>query len=166
MVERRTVSQTVVHNHITQTVLQRVYPRRDTVLRVLSPPTPAEESEERARPTLWAKRLVRLFSTESARRELGQFFQGVVRTVLREEGDRARSRPSQEAGLIYHLLGRSGPPERVEREKPALPPRRPPQMEETRPVPLQKEELLRLVQGVERSLERKSRWERLRGEGL
>ncbi len=87
VVERRAAPQTVVHNHITQVIQRQVPPRRDMVYRLF--PQPGEEAdtewEERSRPTLAAQRLIRLFSTESARRELMSFFRTVVRTVLDEE---------------------------------------------------------------------------------
>lgn len=165
MVERRIVSQTVVHNHITPKIFQQVYPRRDTVLRVLSP-TPPEREEERARPTLAARRLVGLFSAESARRELGQFFRGVVKTVLHEEREIVRSHPGREVSLIYHLLREEVRTGRAEPSEPAPPPRRPPQKEETREVSLTEEDFWRVARGVERILERKGRLERLRGEGI
>ncbi len=70
VVERRAAPQTVVHNHIIQMVRQTVCPRRDVVTRLLSPPgREAAVEEDRSRPTLAARRLVGLFSAESARRD-------------------------------------------------------------------------------------------------
>ncbi len=164
VVERRIVSQTVVHNHITQKAFWRVYPRRDTVLRILSP-TKSERDEERSRPTLAARRLVRLFSAESARNELGQFFRGVVKTVLREEREVVRSHPRREVSLIYHLLREEVRTGRAEPSEPPPPPLRAPQ-EERKTLKLDGAEFRRVVRGVERALERRGRLERLRGEGI
>ncbi len=169
MVERRTVLQTVVHNHITRTVCRPVRERRDTVLRLLAPPDPAREDEVRSRPTLAARRLARLFSAESAKRELGQFFQGVVRTVLQGEGRQVLSRPGREVSLVYHLWGEGAVRETVERlyretlehagRPPGPPPSAPP------PQGAQSEggpQFRALLRGIEGALERRERLEALR----
>ncbi len=173
VVERRAAPQTVVHNHITQVVRQTVCHRRDTVFRLLPPPgREAEEAgEDRSRPTLAAQRLVRLFSAESARRELRPFFQTVVRNVLEEERERARSRPEQEISLVYHLFGERyllRTLDRLRRETwereelpAAAPSPRPPEREEDAPC-LSGAEFRALVRGVERSLDRRGRLELLR----
>ncbi len=171
MVERRTLLQTVVHNHITKTVYRPLCERRDTVLRLLSQPDPAREEETRSRPTQAARRLVRLFSAESARRELGQFFQGVVRTVIRDERREARRRPGQGMSLVYHVWSERALRETVERlswetweragrppnapAPPPAPPRRPDQREGGA-------RFRALLRGIEGSLERKDHLEVLR----
>ncbi len=169
MVERRTVLQTVVHNHITRTVYRPMRERRDTVLRLLSLPAPGREDEIRSRPTLAARRLARLFSTESAKRELGQFFQGVVRTVLRDERLQVLSRPGREVSLVYHLWGEGAVRETVERlcretlERAQRPPESPPSAPP--PQSAQSEggpQLRALLRGIEGALERRERLEALR----
>lgn len=171
MVERRTVLQTVVHNHITQTVCQPIHTRQDTLLRLVFQPDMAREDETRSRPTLAARRLVRLFSAESAKRELGQFFQGVVRTVIREERQQVLSCPRQELSLIYHVWGEGALREMVERlsretwERAGVVPNPPaePASEPARPaLPASGAEFQALLRGVEQSLERKGRLEALR----
>lgn len=108
---RNTVHQRVVHIH--QTVLNQPrittvrYPRRDALsllpLRIWSRP---REPDYLSRPTRSAKMLVRIFSRESARRELRPFFSDVVRGVLKEEQERYRSRPTKAISLIWSLFGR------------------------------------------------------------
>lgn len=169
MVERRTVLQTVVHNHITRTVYRPVCERRDTVLRLLALPAPGREDEARSRPTLAARRLARLFSAESAKRELGQFFQGVVRTVLQDERQKALSRPGRELSLVYHLWGEGAVRETVERlcretleraQRPPEPPASapPPQGVQSESGP----QLRALLRGIEGALARRERLEALR----
>lgn len=172
VVERRAVSQTVVHNHITQVIRRAVFPRRDTVYRLLPAPRPEGAGEERSRPTLWARRLVGLFSAESARRELEPFFHTVVGNVLEEERARARSHPEQGVTLVFRMLGERyflQTLERLRREgwgqaagEEAAPPPRPPEPEE-RSLRLSGEEYRALIRGVERALERRARLEMLRG---
>ncbi len=171
VVERRAVSQTVVHNHITQVVRQTVLPRRDTVYRFL--PRPAgrgPEEDDRSRPTLAARRLVRLFSAESARRELRLFFRGVVQNVLNEERETVRSRPEQAVSLVYRLFGEQyllQTLDRLSRERQertavqAAPPPGPPELEARAPR-LSGAEFQALVRGVGRSLDRRARLEALR----
>lgn len=172
VVERRPVSQTVVHNHITQVVRQTVLPRRDTVYRSLPRPTGrGSEEDDRSRPTLAARRLVRLFSAESARRELRLFFRGVVHNVWNEERETARSRPEQAVSLVYRLFGEQyllQTLDRLSRERQertavqaAAPPSGPPEREARAPR-LSGAEFQALVRGVERSLDRRARLEALR----
>lgn len=108
---RNTVHQTVVHIH--QTVLKQSRitavrnPRQDVFLLLLPRIRPRpREPDPLSRPTRAAKMLVRVFSRESARRELRPFYSGVVRGVLKEEQERYRSRPTQAISLIWSLFGR------------------------------------------------------------
>ncbi len=171
VVERRTVSQTVVHNHITQVLCQKVHPRRDTVYRLLPPARTETAGEERSRPTLWARRLVRLFSIESARQELRPFFHTVVQNVLDGERERVKSRPEQAVSLVFRMLGETyflQTLDRLRREgwersaaEAAAPPSDPPEREACAPR-LSGAEYQALVRGVERALERRSHLETLR----
>ena len=171
MVERRTLLQTVVHNHITQTVCRPLCERRDTVLRLLAQPDPAREEETRSRPTLAARRLVRLFAAESARQELGQFFQGVVRAVIRDERREVLRRPGQELSLVYHVWSERALRETVERlsretweraGRPPEPPAPPPALPRRSDQPEGGAKFRALLRGIEGSLERKERLEALR----
>lgn len=114
---------TVVHNTLHQTIV-RVFPTRQlyllhrtqqfhtlhtqAYLLVVPPPRrePVAPGADLSRPTRTAQRLLRLFSMESARRQLRPFYSNIVRGVLREEQDRYRSRPTQAISLIWHLFGR------------------------------------------------------------
>lgn len=108
---RNTVHQTVVHIH--QTVLNQsrvttVRHLRQNAFLLLLPriqPRP-REPDYLSRPTRSAKLLVRIFSRESARRELRPFYSDVVRGVLKEEQERYRSRPTKAISLIWSLFGR------------------------------------------------------------
>lgn len=113
----------VVHNTLHQTIV-RVFPTRQlyfvqhtrqfhtlhtqAFLLVVPPPRrdPPAPGPDFSRPTRTARRLLRLFSMESARRQLRPFYSSIVRSVLREEQDRYRSRPTQAISLIWHLFGR------------------------------------------------------------
>lgn len=108
---RNTVHQTVVHIH--QTVLNQSrittvrHLRRDAFLLLLPQIQPRpREPDYLSRPTRSAKMLVRIFSRESARRELRTFYSDVVRGVLKEEQERYRSRPTKAISLIWNLFGR------------------------------------------------------------
>lgn len=108
---RNTVHQTVVHIH--QTVLNQSritmvrHLRRDAFLLLLPKIQPRPRKPDYlSRPTRSAKMLVRIFSRESARRELQPFFSSVVRDVLKEEQERYRSRPTKAISLIWSLFGR------------------------------------------------------------
>lgn len=59
-----------------------------------------------ARPTRTAQRILRLFSVESAQRQLRPFYSHIVRHVLKEEQERYKSRPTQAISLIWNLFGR------------------------------------------------------------
>lgn len=105
-----TVHQTVVHIH--QTVLNQSritavrYLRQDAFLLLLPRIQPRpREPDYLSRPTRSAKLLVRVFSRESARRELRSFFSDVVHGVLKEEQERYRSRPTKAISLIWSLFG-------------------------------------------------------------
>lgn len=108
---RNTVHQTVVHIH--QTVLKQSritavrYLRQDALLLLLPQIQPRpREPDYLSRPTRSAKLLVRIFSRESARRELRPFYSDMVRGVLKEEQERYRSRPTKAISLIWNLFGR------------------------------------------------------------
>lgn len=76
---------------------------------LVSLPSRQEKSPEPpdlSRPTYTARRLLRLFSMESARRQFQPFYSRMVRSVLREEQERYRSRPTQAISLIWNLFGR------------------------------------------------------------
>lgn len=110
-VVHNTVYQTVVHIH--QTALKQTRttalrdPRQNTFLLLLPRIQPRfREPDYLSRPTGLAKMLVRVFSRESARRELWSFYSGVVRGVLKEEQERYKSRPTQALSLIRSLFGR------------------------------------------------------------
>lgn len=108
-----TIYQSIVHIH--QTTLQHIrqqihtasYLRQDAFLLVL-PRAAAQPRGERldpAQPTRAAHTLLRIFSKESAKREMKPFYSDVVRGVLREEQDRYKSRPTKAISLIWHLFG-------------------------------------------------------------
>lgn len=108
-----TIYQSVVHVH--RTTLQQVrqqfhsasYLRQDAFLLIL-PRLAARLPEERldpARPARSAHVLIRLFSKESAKREMRPFYSDVVRSVLREEQDRYKTRPTKAISLIWNLFG-------------------------------------------------------------
>lgn len=108
-----TIYQTVFHVH--QTTLQRIrrqihsasYLRQDAFLFVLPQPAarPAGERLDPAQPTRAAHTLLRIFSKESARREMKPFYSDVVRGVLQEEQERYKSRPTKAISLIWNLFG-------------------------------------------------------------
>lgn len=113
-VVRQTIRQTVVnhwqvsHRHVLhQSVLSR-YLQADAFLLLLPPPWRAERAPaaDLSHPTRTARRLLRLFSMESARRQLRPFYRGIVHSVLREEQDRFQSRPAQAISLLWTLFGR------------------------------------------------------------
>ncbi len=172
VVERRTVQQTVVHNHITQVVRGSLCPRRDTAPRLLPQPGPErEEPDDRSRPTLWAQRLVRLFSVGSARRELRPFFHTVVQNVLDGERERARSHPQETVSLVLRMFGENRLLQVLQRLRqddagrtaaPAPPPAPALPEREARGEGLSMAQFEALVRGVERSLERRARLEALR----
>ena len=113
-VVRQTVCQTAVHlhqtfpRHIHRHVHTAVLLRRDAVL-LLLPREAARAGEvlpDPSRPTRAAHALLRLFSKESAKRELLPFYRDTVRSVLREEQERYKSRPAGAVALIWNLFGR------------------------------------------------------------
>lgn len=172
VVERRTVHQTVIHNHITQVLRGAVRPGRDTALR-LPPPSGAarEEADERSRPTLAAQRLVRLFTAGSARRELRPFFHTVVQNVLDGEREHERSHPQETVSLIFRMFGEKRLLQVLDRlrqdgagQAAAPPPSPAPALPERaeRGGGLSEAQFQALVLGVERRLERRARLEALR----
>lgn len=108
-----TVYQTVAHirritlQHIYRQINASNYLRQDAFLLVL--PQPAARSKgdrlDPARPTRAARTLLRIFSKESARREMRPFYSDAVRGVLREEQERYKSRPTKAISLIWNLFG-------------------------------------------------------------
>lgn len=114
---RTVVQQTVCRTdvHLYQTFPQHIHRhvhaagclRQDAFLLLL--PQGAAEARERfpdpSRPTRAAHALLRLFSKESAKRELRPFYRDVVRSVLREEQERYKSRPAGAVALIWNLFG-------------------------------------------------------------
>lgn len=111
---RKVVRKTVVYQTVRQTVLHlhqaapgRYAPLpRAYGLRLLPAAAPPQnrEADDASRPAQTARRLLRTF--ELTRRELRPFFGGIVRTVLREERERYRSRPAQAASFLWTLLRR------------------------------------------------------------
>lgn len=108
-----TVRQVVMHFH--QMTLRRVsnhisasnFLRQDAYLLLIQPTaTTRAENPDFSRPSRSAQLLIRLFSKESAQRELRPFYSSVVRNVLREEQERYKSRPSQAISLVWNLFGR------------------------------------------------------------
>lgn len=109
-----TVHQTVVHVH--QTTLQHIrrqihsasYLRQNAFLLVLPQPAAVRPHGDRldpAQPTRAAHTLLRIFSKESARREMKPFYSDVVRGVLQEEQERYKSHPTKAISLIWNLFG-------------------------------------------------------------
>lgn len=108
-----TVYQTIVHVH--QTTLQHIrrqinaasYLRQDAFLLVLLQPAAPRRGDrlDPAQPTRAAHALLRIFSKESARREMRPFYSDVVRGVLQEEQERYKSRPTKAISLIWNLFG-------------------------------------------------------------
>ena len=108
-----TIYQSVVHvhrttlQHIRQQVHAASYLRQDAFLFVL-PRLVARLPGDRldpAQPTRAAHTLLRIFSKESAKREMRPFYSDVVRSVLREEQDRYKTKPTKAISLIWNLFG-------------------------------------------------------------
>lgn len=108
-----TIYQSAIHIH--RTTLQHIhqqlhstsYLKQDTFLFVL-PQLAAHLSGERldpAQPTRAAHTFIRIFSKESAKREMRPFYSDVVRSVLREEQERYRTKPTKAISLIWNLFG-------------------------------------------------------------
>ena len=77
---------------------------------LLMPPAMRRERQEwermESQPTHAAQRIIRLFSKESAQKQMRPFYNDIVRGVLREEQERYRSKPGQAISLIWNLFGR------------------------------------------------------------
>lgn len=108
-----TIYQSVVHvhrttlQHIRQQIHAASYLRQDAFLFVL-PRLVARLPGDRldpAQPTRAAHTLLRIFSKESAKREMRPFYSDVVRSVLREEQDRYKTKPTKAISLIWNLFG-------------------------------------------------------------
>ena len=108
-----TVYQTVTHIH--RTTLQHIHRQitaasclRQNAFLLVLPQTAARLKGDRldpAQPTRAARTFLRIFSKESARREMRPFYSDVVRGVLREEQERYKSRPARAISLIWNLFG-------------------------------------------------------------
>ena len=106
-----TLRQTVIHQHsfVQKTLYQRVEAAghwRQDLFFLLLPQRTGGAADPAAQPVRAARVFLRIFSGEGARRELLPFYSGVVRSVLREEQERYKSRPSQAVSLIWTLFGR------------------------------------------------------------
>ena len=62
-----------------------------------------EQSE--SQPSYAAQQILRLFSKESAKKQMRPFYNKIVRGVLKEEQEHYRSKPSQAISLIWNLFG-------------------------------------------------------------
>ncbi len=110
---RNTIYQSVIQihrttvQHIRQQIQTASYLRQDAFVLVLPRPAdrPRGERLDPARPARTAHALLRIFSKESAKREMRPFYSDVVRGVLREEQDRYKSRPTKAISLIWNLFG-------------------------------------------------------------
>lgn len=109
-----TIYQSVVHvhrttlQHIRQQIHAAGYLRQDAfvlLLPQLALRLPGQRLDQ-AQPTRAAHTLIRIFSKESAKREMRPFYSDVVRSVLREEQDRYKTKPTKAISLIWNLFGR------------------------------------------------------------
>lgn len=108
-----TIYQSVIHLHQTtlQCIRQQIhtasYLRQDAFLFVLPQLAAQVRSDalDPAQPARVAHTLLRIFSKESAKREMRPFYGDVVRGVLREEQERYKSRPTKAISLIWNLFG-------------------------------------------------------------
>lgn len=98
--------QTVLHRHVHRHFFAARYLRQDAFVLLVPPSRGQDGAEDLSRPSQAARRLRRLFSGESALRELRPFYGQVVRGVLREEQERYKSQPTQAISLIWNLFGR------------------------------------------------------------
>ena len=114
----------VIQKIVNQTVLQvwqhhshRIYQQAQSIQNLhmqtyllLMPPALRRELRQwdrmESQPTHAAQQIIRLFSKESAQRQMRPFYNEIVRSVLREEQERYRSRPTQAISLIWNLFGR------------------------------------------------------------
>lgn len=111
----QTVRQTVVnlyqvtHRH-TLHKTNAIQSLRSEAVFLFLPPLPRRDDHvleaDPSRPARTAQRLIHIFSMVSAQRQLRPFYSSVVRSVLREEQDRYKSRPTQAISLIWNLFGR------------------------------------------------------------
>lgn len=73
-------------------------------------PAPLRQADaaiaDASRPAWTARRLLRILSTESARRTVRPFYQRIFRDLLTQEREQYRGRPAQALGLVRTLLGR------------------------------------------------------------
>lgn len=111
---RKIINQTVVqvyqhHTHQIRQQAQAVQNMQMNTYLMLMPPAMRRERKEweqmDSRPTRAAQRIIRLFSKDSAQKQMRPFYNDIVRSVLREEQDRYRSRPAQAISLVWNLFG-------------------------------------------------------------
>ena len=114
-VVQKLVQQTVVqvfqhHTHRMYQQAQAVQNLQMSTYLLLMPPAIRRRRQEwermESRPTDAARQIVRLFSKESAQKQMRPFYNEIVRNVLHEEQDRYRSKPTQAISLIWNLFGR------------------------------------------------------------
>ncbi len=111
---QNTVHQTVVHLHQTthQHILNRLSAaeggRGSTTLLVRQTAIqPADGGAmDASRPTLAARRMLRILSTESARQTLRPFYQQMFRELLIREREEYSGRPARSLLLVRRMLGR------------------------------------------------------------
>lgn len=109
---RNTVHQTVVHLHQTTHRHIRITAgaggqNHTTVLVRQSAAAPAEErAMDPSRPGWTARRLLRILSTESARRITRPFYREMFRSFWEREREEHRGRPARSLLLVERLLGR------------------------------------------------------------
>lgn len=107
-----TVHQTAVHLH--QTVHQHIHRRYSAAgRRHTAPPVPTAAVQQAgaaaidaSRPAWTARGLLRILSTESARRTMRPFYQRVLGDLLIREREEYRGRPARALLLVETLLGR------------------------------------------------------------
>ncbi len=97
---------TVEQRHIYHQFNSANYLRQDAFLVLLPGGHTNAEADDAARPTKAAQRLLKIFSRESAKKELQPFYSSIVRDVLKDEQERYQSKPSQAISLIWNLFGR------------------------------------------------------------
>lgn len=112
---RQMVQKTVVnvyerHEHRIFQQLQAIQQLQTNAYLLLLPPAIRRQQQEweraESQPTQAAARIIRLFSRESAQKQMKPFYNDIVRSVLKEEQERYRTRPTQAISLIWNLFGR------------------------------------------------------------
>lgn len=106
---QNTVHQTVVHLHQTtrQHVLNRLSAAGDGRGGATLAIQPADGGAmDGSRPALTARRMLRILSTESARRTLWPFYQELFQELLNREREKYRGRPEKSLLLVQSILDR------------------------------------------------------------